>query len=242
MTRTILTYTDFGSSGPYLGQLEAAVKRESAAATVIHLQSDAPACDPQAAGYLLAALANQFDEAVFLCVVDPGVGGERRPLVAESQGQWFVGPDNGLFAPLYLQRGGMQLYHILQQPRGGSQTFHGRDLFASVAAKITKKQYIAMESVSQLGKGMGWSKDLSRIIYADHYGNLFTGLRGGQLLRTARIHMAGSEINWAPRFDAVPRGEAFWYVNSCGLVEIAVNGGRAERLFPDCRNEMIKIV
>ena len=71
---TILTFTDFGTAGPYLGQMEAAIKQESVAASVIHLQSDAPACDPKSAGYLLAALANQFDAAVFLCVVDPGVG------------------------------------------------------------------------------------------------------------------------------------------------------------------------
>ncbi|HBH35449.1 MAG TPA: hypothetical protein DDW45_03350 [Gammaproteobacteria bacterium] len=238
---TILTFTDFGTTGPYLGQMEAAIKRESAAASVIHLQSDAPVCNPKSAGYLLAALANQFDEAVFLCVVDPGVGSERRPLVVESQGQWFVGPDNGLFAPLFHQREELNLYRILQQPRGDSQTFHGRDLFASIAAKITDKQYIAMDSVSKLEVGVEWGEDLHEIIYVDHFGNLFTGLRGWQIQRSARVHIAGRELSWAPRFDAVTQGEAFWYINSCGLVEIAVNGGRADLLFPEYRNESINI-
>ncbi len=238
---TILTFTDFGSAGPYLGQMEAAIKRESASASVIHLQSDAPACDPKSAGYLLAALANQFDEAVFVCVVDPGVGSKRRPLVVESQGQWFVGPDNGLFAPLLHQRNEMSIYQILQQPRGESQTFHGRDLFASVAAKISEKQYIRMENISKLEVGMAWSEDLHKIIYVDHFGNLFSGLRGMQIERSARVHIAGRELSRAPRFDAVKQGEAFWYVNSCGLVEIAVNGGRADLLFPEYRNEIINI-
>ena len=238
---TILTFTDFGTAGPYLGQMEAAIKRESAAATVIHLQSDAPACDPKSAGYLLAALANQFDAAVFLCVVDPGVGSERRPLVVESQGQWFVGPDNGLFAPLLHQRNEMSIYQILQQPRGGSQTFHGRDLFASVAAKVLEKQYIRMENISKLEVGMAWSEDLHKIIYVDHFGNLFTGLRGRQIERSARIRIADSLLSWAPRFDAVNRGDPFWYVNSCGLVEIAVNGERADLLFPKYRNKIISI-
>lgn len=239
---TILTFTDFGAAGPYLGQLEAAIRRVSGDATVIHLQSDAPVCDPRSAGYLLAALANQFHEAVFVCVVDPGVGGDRRPLVAESQGQWFVGPDNGLFAPLFHQRGNMNLYRILQQPRGVAQTFHGRDLFASVASKIHKKQDIAMEKISNLEIGLGWSEDLHEIIYVDHYGNLFSGLRGLQVERSARIGIADSEISWAPRFDAVSPGEPFWYVNSCGLVEIAVNGERADLFFPNYKNYIINIL
>ena len=239
---TILTFTDFGATGPYLGQMEAAIKRESGAASVIHLQSDAPACDPKSAGYLLAALANQFDEAVFLCVVDPGVGSERRPLVVESQGQWFVGPDNGLFAPLFHQRDAMHIYWILQQPRGESQTFHGRDLFASVSIKLIEKQYIAMEKRSKLEVGMAWSEDLHKIIYTDHFGNLFTGLRGRLIERSARIRIADCLLSWAPRFDAVKQGDPFWYVNSCGLVEIAVNGGRADLLFPEYRNKIIKIV
>ncbi len=238
---TILTFTDFGATGPYLGQMEAAIRRESVAASVIHLQSDAPACNPKSAGYLLAALANQFEEAVFVCVVDPGVGSERRPLVVESLGQWFVGPDNGLFAPLFHQRGEMNIYQILQQPRGVSETFHGRDLFASVAAKITEKQYIAMESVSKLEIGLEWDEDLREIIYVDHFGNLFTGLRGRKIQRSARIRIAGRELSWAPRFDAVKRGDPFWYVNSCGLVEIAVSGGRADLQFPDYRNEIINL-
>jgi S-adenosylmethionine hydrolase len=239
---TILTYTDFGATGPYLGQIEAAVKRESASACVIHLQSDAPVCNPKSAGYLLAALANQFDEAVFLCVVDPGVGSERRPAIVESQGQWFVGPDNGLFAPLYQQRDEMQVYRILQQPLGDYETFHGRDLFAYVAAKIHNKQYIAMEKVSKLQVGSGWKKDLNEIIYVDHFGNLFTGLRGRLVQHSARVHIAGRELSWASRFDAVSQGEAFWYVNSCGLIEIAVNGGRADMMFANYRNENIKVL
>ncbi|MEA3303260.1 MAG: SAM-dependent chlorinase/fluorinase [Pseudomonadota bacterium] len=239
---TILTFTDFGATGPYLGQMEAAIKRESASACVIHLQSDAPACNPKSAGYLLAALANQFDEAVFLCVVDPGVGSERCPLVIESQGQWFVGPDNGLFAPLYQQRDEMRIYRILQPPLGDSETFHGRDLFASVSAKILNKQYVTMENKSKLDVGSGWKKDLNEIIYVDHFGNLFTGLRGCLVQHSARVHIAGRELSWAPRFDAVAQGEAFWYVNSCGLIEIAVNGGRADMMFAKYRNEIIKTI
>jgi S-adenosylmethionine hydrolase len=210
---------------------------------VIHLQSDAPACNPKFSGYLLAALASQFDAAVFLCVVDPGVGGERRPLLIESRGQWFVGPDNGLFAPLLHQRQAdeFQIYEILQHPSGAARTFHGRDLFASVAAKIHKKQYIKTKITSKLEIGAGWRSDLFEFIYADHYGNLFSGVRGSCIDTSARLRVGERQIAWAPQFDAVAPGEPFWYVNSCGLVEVAVNGGRADRLFAKLINEIIKI-
>lgn len=240
----ILTFTDFGSAGPYLGQMEAAVRREAPSACVIHLQSDAPACNPKSAGYLLAALANQFDAAVFLCVVDPGVGGTRRPLLIESRGQWFVGPDNGLFAPLLHQRQAdeFSIYEILQHPSGAARTFHGRDLFASIAAKIYKKQYIKTKTKSKLEVGMEWQGDLYEFIYADHYGNLYSGVRGSCIDNSARLGVGEQQIAWAPKFDAVAPGEPFWYVNSCGLVEVAVNSGRADRLFSESINSIIKIV
>lgn len=98
-----------------------------------------------------------------------------------------------------------------------------------------------MEIVSKLEVGLEWNEDLREIIYADHFGNLFTGLRGMQIERSARVQIADSILSWAPRFDAVTPGEAFWYVNSCGLVEISVNGGRADLLFPEYRNEIINI-
>jgi S-adenosyl-L-methionine hydrolase (adenosine-forming) len=240
----ILTFTDFGSPGPYLGQMEAAVRREAPSASVIHLQSDAPACNPKFSAYLLAALANQFDAAVFVCVVDPGVGGVRRPLLIESRGQWFVGPDNGLFAPLLRQRQAEEcrIYHVLQHPSGAAKTFHGRDLFASVAAKVHKKQYIKTQITSKLEVGTGWQSDLYEFIYADHYGNLFSGVRGSCIDNGARLVVGERQIAWAPQFDAVAPGEPFWYVNSCGLVEVAVNGGRADRLFSNLSKHIIKII
>jgi len=93
----ILLFTDFGSTGPYLGQMEAVLRIHAPGVDVIDLLNDAPPGEPRLAAYLLAALAKHFPAgSIFLSVVDPGVGGERLPVVLEADGRWFVGPDNGL--------------------------------------------------------------------------------------------------------------------------------------------------
>src|SRR5690348_16740282 len=94
----IVLFTDFGLAGPYTGQMKAVLARESPNIPVIDLFADAPSRNPRASAYLLAAYALGFPAGtVFLCVVDPGVGGARAPVVVEADGRFFVGPENGLF-------------------------------------------------------------------------------------------------------------------------------------------------
>src|SRR6266566_2667210 len=94
----IVLFTDFGLSGPYTGQVEAVLQQTAPGTPIIQLFADAPAGRPKPSAYLLAAYAAWFPAGtVFLCVVDPGVGGERPALIAEADGRRYVGPDNGLF-------------------------------------------------------------------------------------------------------------------------------------------------
>src|SRR5690349_356219 len=94
----IALFTDFGLDGPYTGQMKAVLHRMAPGRPVIDLFADAPAGNPKAAAYLLAAYAAWFPEqTIFLCVVDPGVGGERPAIFVEAEGRWYVGPGNGLF-------------------------------------------------------------------------------------------------------------------------------------------------
>ncbi|MBI3709113.1 MAG: SAM-dependent chlorinase/fluorinase, partial [Proteobacteria bacterium] len=93
----IVLFTDFGLSGPYTGQVKAVLHRQAAEMAVVDLFADAPAGNPRAAAYLLAAFAAWFSAgSVFFAVVDPGVGSARAPLAIEADGRWYVGPDNGL--------------------------------------------------------------------------------------------------------------------------------------------------
>src|ERR1700747_3376712 len=94
----IVLLTDFGLEGPYTGQVLAVLQQAAPGVATIPLFADAPAGKPQPSAYLLAAYAAWFPEGtVFLCVVDPGVGGARPAIFLETDGRWYVGPGNGLF-------------------------------------------------------------------------------------------------------------------------------------------------
>ncbi len=104
----IVLFTDFGLHGPYTGQMKAVLHRMAPGISTIDLFADAPASNPKAAAYLLAAYSEWFAAGTtFLCVVDPGVGGTRPPVVLEADGRWYVGPGNGLFE-LIQRRAGPQ--------------------------------------------------------------------------------------------------------------------------------------
>src|SRR5262249_28737163 len=135
--RFIVLFTDFGLEGPYTGQMKAVLRREAPAAELIDLFADAPTGDPKRSAYLLAAYAPWFPlGTVFLCVVDPGVGGTRAPVFLEADGRFYVGPENGLFELVLRRAQNTRCGEILWRPARLSASFHGRDLFAPVAATL----------------------------------------------------------------------------------------------------------
>lgn len=227
----IVLFTDFGLAGPYTGQVTAVLRQTAPAAEIISLFADAPSARPQPSAYLLAAYAAWFPGGtVFLCVVDPGVGSARRAVVAEADGRLYVGPDNGLFDIVQRRAADARLWEIAWRPSSLSASFHGRDLFAPVAARLAAGEHIAALARLAVDEqpARGWPDDFAEIVYVDHYGNAMTGLRGALLPPAARLVVKGRKIEPAATFFAVPPGGAFWYVNSNGLAEIAVNGGRAD--------------
>lgn len=227
----IVLFTDFGAEGPYLGQMEAVLLASAPTIPLINLLSNAPAADPLLSSYLLAALQRHFPaRAVFVCVVDPGVGGSRRPVVLEADGRWFVGPDNGLLNGVAQAAKKAVWRQINWRPRSLSASFHGRDLFAPIAARIAQGDF-GWEHVECEGPDLDlWPTDLPAIIYCDHYGNAMTGWRYHPELDGRFILVNGCKLAQATRFSDVPAGESFWYENSLGLVEFAVNRGRADRV------------
>ena len=229
----IALFTDFGADGPYVGQMKAAIYRELPQATLVDLMADAPAHNPRAAAYLLAALSREFPAGtVFLCVVDPGVGDPgRRPAAVAVDGQWFVGPDNGLFNVLVMGGGNVQWWDITWRPARLSASFHGRDLFAPVAARIARGEAPPGTACALQDRLLpGWPQDLAEIIYIDHFGNAVTGIRASELSDERRLQLQDRSMAHARTFSSVPEGQAFWYENANGLAEIAVNRGRADEV------------
>lgn len=225
----ILLFTDFGAEGPYLGQLKTAIQRIANGVDVIDLLSNAPAGDPEASAYLLGALIPYLPlGCVVLGVVDPGVGGQREALAVRADGRWFVGPDNGLFNQVAAQSQELQWNVIDWRPDRLSATFHGRDLFAPIAARIAQGDFL-WERHQRSGPHLKqWPMECDRVIYFDHYGNAYTGRRYHAGLTGKRLLIKGRAIPEAETFCCVPPRAAFWYRNSIDLVEIAVNQGAAK--------------
>jgi S-adenosylmethionine hydrolase len=226
----IVLFTDFGPAGLYVGQMRAVLARDAPGVPVIELLSDAPAHRPVASAYLLAALAGDFTPgSVFVAVVDPGVGGERAAAALEADGRWFVGPDNGLMAIAARRAQQAQWWRVDWRPERLSASFHGRDLFSPVAARLATGAPPPGEAVGgDWPVGGELPDDLAEIVYIDHFGNAMTGLRAATLSGGADLDIGGRRLARARTFSDVPHGVAFWYENANGLAEIAVNGGRAD--------------
>lgn len=226
----IALFTDFGLSGPYTGQVKAVLAQRAPAAPIVDLFADLPPGKPKPAAYLLAHYGMWFPPGtVVLAVVDPGVGSARCAVVAEADGRFFVGPDNGLFEIVLRRAGSSSAREIVWRPQSLSASFHGRDLFAPVAAEIARRGPDSdMLRDAGILRFPDWPDDLPEIVYIDRFGNAMTGLRAALLPAAARLAGGGHIVARARTFSDAAPGEPFWYENSNGLAEIAVNGGRAE--------------
>jgi S-adenosylmethionine hydrolase len=225
----IVLFTDFGTHDPYVGQVKARLAEHAPDQQVLDLLHHAPDYNAHAGAHLIAAFAPTFPPgSVFMCVVDPGVGTERDGVVVTTGGHWFVGPDNGLLSVVAARNSDTRVWRITWKPQQASATFHGRDIFAVIAALIAKGEFPADKLQENSGLHVEFDAgDLPRLIYIDHYGNAWTGMRGADLPKRTRIIARDSEFMHAETFGRVGKGEGFWFVNSVGLLELAINRGNA---------------
>jgi S-adenosyl-L-methionine hydrolase (adenosine-forming) len=242
--RMIALFTDFGLHGPYTGQMKAVLHRLAPDTPIVDLFADAPVGNPKAAAYLLAAYAPWFATGtIFLCVVDPGVGTERPAVILEADGRWYVGPGNGLFELVQRRAETVRRWDIDFAPEHLSASFHGRDLFAPVVATLARGQAPpGRPRNDDADHRPDWPDDLPEVVYVDHFGNAMTGLRAAALPHGARLRAAGHVLERATTFGDRPPGAAFWYENSNGLAEIAVNQGRAHRTLGLAIGSAVEIV
>lgn len=228
----IVLVTDFGLEGPYVGQVLRVLHGIAPAEPVVNLFADAPAWNPRATAYLIAAYSGGFPaDTIFICIVDPGVGtASHPPVVTRCDEHWFVGPDNGLFEIVRRRAGNCQTWRIDWQPRSLSASFHGRDLYAPVAARLAIGDRSGLTE-SPATSFPGYPDQLPEVIYVDHYGNAISGLQQGAVPSNATLRSGEHRFRPARTFADVQPGEGFWYVNSNGLIEIAANRARAAEIF-----------
>jgi S-adenosylmethionine hydrolase len=245
----ITLLTDFGLSDYYVAAMKGVILSRNPAANIIDIGHQIAAQNISSAAYVLFGAYPSFpSETIHVVVVDPGVGSTRRRIAARAHRHYFVGPDNGVFSFVFRQ-GDYEAFQITN-PRllapDISNTFHGRDIFAPIAAALSLGTPLSevgdrLSTVELLPEPKRVSPGLieSRIIHIDHFGNCVTGIDrialSGTDLQPGFTFQAGrAQITTLKRFyleDPATPDEPFLIWGSIGFLEISlVSSSAADRL------------
>ncbi len=244
MGRVITLTTDFGTRDAYVGIMKGVILGLNPKAQIVDLSHEICPRGIEQASFLLFTSYRFFpQDTVHLVVVDPGVGSERRALAARSKGAYFVTPDNGLLSYVAAKEGFQEVIELTNPNfwlNPVSSTFHGRDIFAPVAAHLSLGVELGrlgepvkdMVTLSIPSPAWGGTRLEGRVIYTDRFGNLVTDIPGEALpSEPCNICLAGQVISDLHRtYQEVGKGEALAYVGSSGFLEIAVREASAEEL------------
>lgn len=242
-SRIVTLTTDFGLSSGYVGSLRGVLLSTFPGAVLADITHQVTPYDIGEGALVLRASVPTFPAGtVHLAVVDPGVGGDRRPMILEAGGHLFVGPDNGLFTPFL---DGPFLAWEIDADRAArgpmSPTFHGRDLFAPVAARLA-----AGEESSRMGRELrqpvrlDWPRPdreprrlAGAILHVDGFGNLISNIPGEWLPVDSEgfALRIGDQVieTLVSTYAEAPAGRLVALVGSSGLLEVAVAQGHAAR-------------
>lgn len=254
----ITLITDFGIRDYFAGVMKGVIYNLNPEAKIIDITHDVPPGDIRGGAFHLFASYRFFPPGtVHLLVVDPGVGTGRRAIAGRSEKYIFVAPDNGLLTPVM-----EELEEVVQCNREEfflkplSHTFHGRDIFAPVAAHLSRGK-----ALSTLGKRIPkdnlmrieWNKPQygeeyikGEVLHVDRFGNLVTNLKGEEVLRWAgekdiELTVRGKKVSkWASSYQEGGK-EVFLITGSLGLVEISVKGGNASQILGVKRGDEIRV-
>jgi len=237
--------TDFGLTDPYVAMMKGVIYSINPDARLVDITHQVRAGDVFHGAGLINETFGFFPMGtVHVAVVDPGVGSNRRPLGLESEGHFFIGPDNGLFWPVMEDHQVTRLIHLTEERyflHPVSHTFHGREIFAPAAAHLSLGADLGLMGHALLNPAR---LDLPRpkkrgdtlhgeVIRVDNFGNLITNISRGELalfIQSARpvIKLGALVIeNVGQTYADMEKGEILALINSSGLLEIAVNQGRA---------------
>ena len=242
----ITLLTDFGLDDPYVGIMKGVVLSINPRAKIVDLTHKIEAgAVLQGAILILEAFPFFPKGSVHVAVIDPGVGGERSPVVVDVAGHLFVGPDNGLFWPVLEEHGKGRVIHIKETRfflESISHTFHGRDIFAPVGAHLSmgvdpEKMGVSMADpvVLSIPKPREREKGVltGQILRIDRFGNLITNIRQNDLdlflegetpmVRAGPLLIKGLHATYSD----VSKGDSLALLGSSGYLEISVNMGRA---------------
>lgn len=236
--------TDFGLTDWFVGAMKGVILGLAPRCPVIDLTHGIPSGDIRAGAFALAAGYGTFPKGtIHVAVVDPGVGSERKAIAVRTRDHVFVGPDNGVLSQALATEQVMEIRrldntNLFREPL--SQTFHGRDLFAPVAARLSRG--LAFAELGQRVEGYQKLVTLKpritptrvsgEIVYVDRFGNALTNLQASDLatLGDGALMVSAARRRAIPVrafYQAVPAGKPLAILGSSGVLEIAINGGDA---------------
>lgn len=227
--------TDFGNADWFVGSMKGVILGIEPHATIVDITHEIPAGDIRAGAFALAASYRCFPRnSVHVAVVDPGVGTKRAAIAVHTADYLFVGPDNGVLSFALAREKSVETRRLDNDAyfhKPVSHTFHGRDIFAPVAARLT--QGVAFDSLGATlyeTVRLPWPSQ-PQIIYIDRFGNAITNI--SVVSPAAKIaSVAGKvECGVAQCYAQVPAGKPVALIGSAGFLEIAVNGGSAAQQF-----------
>jgi S-adenosyl-L-methionine hydrolase (adenosine-forming) len=241
--------TDFGLEDPYVGVMKGVILSVNPEATIVDLSHGIPSHDILAGALTVLSSCEYFPaNTIHVTVVDPGVGSERRPILAITEKYAFLGPDNGVFAPVLRRMKPVGILHLTEERyfrSPVSQTFHGRDVFASVAAHLSlgtppERFGRTIEDLIPLKWPLPRPIDKQRIsgevLRVDKFGNLITNISAEDLAqsgisRSSIIIRIGNHAvtRMCLSYAEASPGEPFGIIGSSGLLEISVNQASAAR-------------
>ncbi len=259
----ITLLTDFGSQDYFVGAMKGAILSINPHALIIDITHEIPPQDIETAAFNLLATYKDFPKgAIHVAVVDPGVGSTRKPILIECGEQFFVGPDNGIFSWICEREGSGRAIHLTNQAffrQPVSATFHGRDIFAPVAAALSSgvamtefgdrlSDYVRLDPLLPAVASDGSVE--GRVIQIDRFGNCITNLTSehfsaDQAASGAKLRFNGREIS-SFRQSFAEGGEdeddLFCLVGSAGFLEIAVRNSSAARVLNAERGHRVIVV
>jgi S-adenosylmethionine hydrolase len=262
----VITFlSDFGLQDDFVGTCHGVMKRIAPDVEIIDITHGFPPQQVLQGALVLCNTLPYMPVGAHLAVVDPGVGGHRRPLALRTEdGRFLVGPDNGLLLPAADALGGVAEAHELANPEYAldsvSRTFHGRDLFSPAAAHLSLGVPLselgppvdpgALVRLDLPAPEVGQNRIRAAVLYIDHFGNIQLNLKRHHLEEagvepgvTVELELALDRYyaTAARTFTDARAGDIILYEDSYGNIAIAISGGSAADLFGASANQEVRI-
>jgi len=259
MSNIITLTTDFGLQDQYVSAMKAVILGLSPDVRLIDISHDIPAQDIMAGAWVIRNSSLLFPKnTVHLVVVDPGVGTDRNPIALKIGDQYFVGPDNGIFSLFYdeFEYEAVKLNKEKFWRTERSRTFHGRDIFAPVAAHLSNGTPLKElgDPVSELVT-YHWAVPIGDkdglqgwVVHIDRFGNLITNISESLIeevigRRKVRIYVGNTMIDHLVNtFGDVEDGDPAALIGSSGMLEIGINKGNAAKLLSVDKGAQVSLV